>query len=174
MVDKNEFPRRIITAETLTRGDAMRAADEWMGQVRHEVASRAFWSQVDIDEERAWPAAQNALATVIELPPDSRYPQEMEKQWRLRVRLYSAAISNDIEESDRLLREDYKRYMKLFYDVLRIWQQKELHERHCSLPFGEFQELAYFGCNECGWDFEELLKRMSELHDKHCAFKKKD
>jgi hypothetical protein len=173
MVTREGFPEQVSTEETLTRGDALRAASEWASQLRMELASRAAWRHYDDGESRSFAAAQDAANTFTELPEDSTHPSEAEKRWRLRVQLYASAADISYVQANAKLRDDLRLYRKLLDDTLATWQQQELGTGICVPPFDEVMaELSYLWCNDCGMDPMELFELLSGLHAKQCIYKK--
>lgn len=166
MTDRDDFPQRVETPETLTRGDAMRAASEWVGEVRYNVAKKAAWQSGD-NEDLAYAAAQNALSQITELPSDSEFPNDEERRWRLRVQLHANAVNLTYEEASVNLREDFKRYVQLLDTALAAWQQNDLTGT-CKAPAREIMEFSYFWCNECGMDATEPIRLLEGFHKKVC------
>lgn len=163
MTERSGFPQRVLTLEALTRGDAMRAAEEWAGKVRYQVARNA-----SDGSERDIAMAQNALATVVELPENSRVPCVAEQHWRLRVKLFASATNRSPEEAEAILREDFKRYLRLLNAVLAAWQRADL-EGVRIIPFDEIMAFSYFWCNKCGNDEEAAVKYLERLHAINCT-----
>lgn len=171
MTEQDEFPRQVVTLETLTRGDAMRAASEWAGKIRYDAANEAAWRHRE-HEDRAFATAQNALSEFTELPPDSTSPEVAEMCWRLRVQLHANAIGITYEKADANLREDFKRYIRLMDAVLKAWQLNDFTRRACSMPSKEYMEFLHFWCNECGWNAgSEPIEFLENLHTKVCIHK---
>lgn len=158
------FPRTEYTPVTLTRGGALRAANDWLGRVRHSAAYSASFA--GRDEEEAVRIGNDVLAATVDLPLECSGTHEEEKAWKAWIELHAFATNTSLDQAEAALRKDFKRFCSLLDTLLARWQDQCVMGN--GMPYDEHTALGYLLLNECAWSAHEAMDYQQALHKGSC------
>jgi hypothetical protein len=147
MTDHESFPRRSLTRVSFIRGCALRAGDEWLGEVRRQQTN---------DLSSRGPG----------LPLGSANPSEGEQAWNIWVDSYAEAVDLGIAGANYELRELFRKYREQLDVVLREWVLSCLNGG--NIPAQACTKLSFLLMNGCGWRSDEILDHITRLHNEDC------